>query len=135
MSQAQENNKYSRIESVDLGIYDESKAKVGDFYCASSENKGYLLPKEYDIAASSHKCIGIVFHVGAGNGDNQSDYSGTDIYTNGIKGYVVALNDAHEASGIWGPRTFVSGIEASGTYAYSYVGYKNSNIVKNLPGF
>lgn len=94
LSQLQENNKYSRIEYVNIGVYDESKAKVGDFYCSSSDNKGYLLPKEYDIAASGHKCIGIVFHVGAGDGDNQNDYSSTKIAENGIKGYVVALNDA-----------------------------------------
>ena len=135
LSQAKENNKYSMIESVNLGVYDESKAQVGDFYCSSSDNNGYLLPKGYDIASSIHKCIGIVFHIGAGNGDSQNDYSGTEIAANGIKGYVVALNDAHEASGIWGPRTFVSGIESSETYAYSYVGYKNSNIVKNLPAY
>ena len=135
LSQAEENNKYSRIEFFYMGIYDESKAQIGDFYCTSSDNKGYLLPKGYDIASSIHKCIGIVFHIGAGNGDSQNDYSGTEIAANGIKGYVVALNDAHEASGIWGPRDFVSGIESSGTYAYSYVGYKNSNIVKNLPAY
>lgn len=135
LSQTQENNKYSRIESVNLGVYDESKAQVGDFYCCSSDNKGYLLPKGYDIASSSHKCIGIVFHIGVGNGDSQNDYSGTEIASNGIKGYVMALNDAQEASGIWGPRTFVSGIESSETYVYSYVGYKNSSIVKGLQAY
>lgn len=129
LSQAQENNKYSRIESVDLGIYDESKAKVGDFYCASSENKGYLLPKEYDIAASSHKCIGIVFHIGAGNGDNQSDYSGTDIYTNGIKGYVVALNDAGNTGWATTEEHALNAITDSDEHKWN--GFSNTNIIKN----
>lgn len=134
-SQPKANNKYSITELINSGVYNESKAQVGDYYCTSSDNKGYLLPKAYKISSSEHKCIGIVFHTGVGTGDSKDYYVGTAIETNGINGYVVALNDANESSGIWGPRVTVNGIESSQSYVYSYVGYKNTNIVKGLQAY
>ena len=127
--------KYATTEFINTGVYDESKAKIGDFYCINGDNKGYVLPLEFDIASSTHTCIGIVFHVGAGSGDSQENYDGTSLASNGIRGYAVALKDAHESAGIWGPRKFVEGIESSGSYVYSYLGYKNSMLVKSLPSF
>ncbi len=127
--------KYATTEFINTGVYNESKAKIGDFYCINGDNKGYVLPLEFDIASSTHTCIGIVFHVGAGSGDSKENYAGTSLASNGIRGYAVALKDAHESAGIWGPRKSVEGIESSNSYVYSYLGYKNSMVVKSLPNF
>lgn len=96
---------------------------IGDYYFDDNTTAG-VSTKE------GAQCIGIVFHVGAGPGDNKDNYAGTAIAQNGIRGYVVALNDAHKDAGIWGPRTQVNGIESLTSYSNSYLGYKNSQIVK-----
>lgn len=100
--------------------------QVGDYYF--SDNTCSALPTK-----DGATCIGIVFHVGTGAGDSQKNYAGTSLAC--IRGYAVALKDAHESAGIWGPRNFVEGIESSESYVYSYLGYKNSMIVKSLPNF
>lgn len=97
--------------------------QIGDYYFSDNTTAG-LSTKE------GAQCIGIVFHLGAGPGDNKDNYAGTAIAQNGIRGYVVALNDAHKDAGIWGPRTQVNGIESLTSYSNSYLGYKNSQIVK-----
>ena len=102
--------------------------QVGDYYF--SDNTCSVLPTK-----DGATCIGIVFYVGTGAGDSKENYAGTSLAFNGIRGYAVALKDAHESAGIWGPRKFVEGIESSGSYVYSYLGYKNSMLVKSLPSF
>lgn len=102
--------------------------QVGDYYF--SDNTCSVLPTK-----DGATCIGVVFHVGTGAGDSKENYAGTSLASNGIRGYAVALKDAHESAGIWGPRKFVEGIESSGSYVYSYLGYKNSMLVKSLPSF
>lgn len=102
--------------------------QVGDYYF--SDNTCSVLPTK-----DGATCIGIVFYVGTGAGDSKENYAGTSLASNGIRGYAVALKDAHESAGIWGPRKFVEGIESSGSYVYSYLGYKNSMLVKSLPSF
>lgn len=92
-------NKYTIKESIPYGVYDISKTKVGDLYCVTSGDNptGFVYPVEAYSSGednNSFQCIGVIFHLGVGNGDNQADYTGTDIATNGIKGYVVALKDA-----------------------------------------
>lgn len=101
--------------------------QVGDYYF--SDNTCSALPTK-----DGATCIGIVFHVGAGSGDSKENYAET-LASSGIRGYAVALKDAHESAGIWGPRNFVEGIESSESYVYSYLGYKNSMLVKSLPNF
>lgn len=102
--------------------------QVGDYYF--NDNTCSVLPTK-----DGATCIGIVFHVGTGAGDSKENYAGTSLASNDIRGYAVALKDAHESAGIWGPRKFVEGIESSGSYVYSYLGYKNSMLVKSLPSF
>lgn len=102
--------------------------QVGDYYF--SDNTCSVLPTK-----DGATCIGIVFHVGAGSGDSRDNYAETSLASNGIRGYAVALKDAHESAGIWGPRKSVEGIESSNSYVYSYLGYKNSMVVKSLPNF
>lgn len=130
------NNEDSNIEYTfsftnlkrDLTLSYGEYIQVGDYYF--SDNTCSVLPTK-----DGATCIGIVFHVGTGAGDSKGNYAGTSLASNGIRGYAVALKDAHESAGIWGPRKFVEGIESSGSYVYSYLGYKNSMLVKSLPSF
>lgn len=100
--------------------------QVGDYYF--NDNTCSVLPTK-----DGATCIGIVFHVGTGAGDSKENYAETSLAC--IRGYAVALKDAQESAGIWGPRKHVEGIESSKSYVYSYLGYKNSMIVKSLPSF
>ena len=140
LSSVVEGTKYSVIEYHNIGVYNETKARVGDFYCCSSDNNtGYILPKEYDLVSSNtHTCIGIVFHLGAGNGDDKANYP-DPIQTNGIRGYVVALNDAGNLQWAVDMQNVVSNTGADETI---WDGYKNTAIVKasdddfsNYPAF
>lgn len=121
--------KYATAEFINTGVYDESKAKIGDFYCINnSDNKGYVLPLEFDIASSTHTCIGIVFHVGAGSGDSLDNYAGTSLVSSGIRGYVVALKDAGSFS--WATEEGKSNRTDSNENSWN--GYSNNQIVKGV---
>lgn len=120
--------KYATTEFINTGVYDESKAKIGDFYCINGDNKGYVLPLEFDIASSTHTCIGIVFHVGAGSGDSQENYDGTSLASSDIRGYVVALKDAGNFP--WATEEGKS--TQTDSNENSWNGYSNNQIVKGV---
>lgn len=86
---------YSDIRS-DLELVYGDYAEVGDYYYAD----GTWSP-DY-MASGSSACIGIVFKVGAAQGDVASNYD--DKLLDGIHGYVVALTDALTYAGEWGVR-------------------------------
>lgn len=91
-------------------------AEVGDYYYAD----GTWSP-DYTSGNGSPACIGIVFKVGAGTGDH-ANYYGNKL-PKGIRGYVVALNDAFESKCAWGGDNVL--IETS--YDQNdYLGYYNS---------
>lgn len=119
--------KYATTEFINTDVYDESKAKIGDFYCINGDNKGYVLPLEFDIASSTHTCIGIVFHVGAGSGDSKENYAET-LASSGIRGYVVALKDA--GSFPWATEEGKS--TQTDSNENSWNGYSNNQIVKGV---
>lgn len=130
--------KYATTEFINTGVYDESKAKIGDFYCIDSDNKGYVLPQEFDIASSTHTCIGIVFHVGAGSGDSQDNYAGTSLVFSGIRGYVVALKDAGNFP--WASNEDLGGKLLTNKDKQLWIGYLNTKAVQeetleNYPAF
>lgn len=83
---------YSNIRS-DLELVYRDYAEVGDYY-----NNDGAWSKYYD----GTKSIGIVFKVGAAQGDVASNYDGK--LPDGIHGYVVALTDALTYAGEWGIR-------------------------------
>lgn len=120
--------KYATTEFINTGVYDESKAKIGDFYCINSDNKGYVLPLEFDIASSTHTCIGIVFHVGAGSGDSKENYAETSLASSDIRGYVVALKDAGNFP--WATEEGKS--TQTDSNENSWNGYSNNQIVKGV---
>lgn len=126
-------NKYTIKESIPYGVYDISKTKVGDLYCVTSDDNptGFVYPVEAYSSGednNSFQCIGVIFHLGAGNGDNQADYTGTDIATNGIKGYVVALKDADNLQWMVSGKTVNESISKSSD---TWDGYKNTQTVKS----
>lgn len=128
--------KYATTEFINTDVYDESKAKIGDFYCINGDNKGYVLPLEFDIASSTHTCIGIVFHVGAGSGDSKENYAGTSLA--GIRGYVVALKDA--GSFPWALNEDLGGKLLTNKDKQLWIGYLNTKAVpeetlENYPAF
>ena len=130
--------KYATTEFINTGVYNESKAKIGDFYCINGDNKGYVLPLEFDIASSTHTCIGIVFHVGAGSGDSQKNYDGTSLASSGIRGYVVALKDA--GSFPWASNEDLGGKLLTNKDKQLWIGYLNTKAVQeetleNYPAF
>lgn len=130
--------KYATTEFINTGVYDEFKAKIGDFYCINGDNKGYVLPLEFDIASSTHTCIGIVFHVGAGSGDSQDNYAEPSLASNGIRGYVVALKDA--GSFQWASNEDLGGKLLTNKDKQLWIGYLNTKAVQeetleNYPAF
>lgn len=119
--------KYAVTEIINMGVYDESKAKIGDFYCIDGD-KGYILPQEFDIVSSTHTCIGIVFHVGVGTGDSKGNYDETPLASNGIRGYAVALKDVGNLS--WATEEGKSTLTDSDESKWD--GYSNNQTVKSV---
>lgn len=102
---------YSNIRS-DLELVYCDYVEVGDYY-----NNDGVWSKYYD----GTKSIGIVFKVGAAQGDVASNYDGK--LTDGIHGYVVALQDAHVGKCAWGG----DGVEIGTSINQSdFSGYSNS---------
>lgn len=78
-------------------------------------------------------CVGIVFKVGAGDGDAASNY---DNKLTAIHGYVVALKDAHNESGAWGEmHENIPDIPDEENFVTKYNGYTNTRTIKALDGF
>ena len=86
------------------------------------------MPLEFDIASSTHNCIGIVFHVGAGSGDSKENYAEPSLASSGIRGYVVALKDA--GSFPWATEEGKS--TQTDSNENSWNGYSNNQIVKGV---
>lgn len=111
---------YTLRSDMRLG-YDDY-IQVGDyFYLDCTWRPDYVENKS---------CIGIVFKVGAGDGDAASNY---DNKLTAIHGYVVALKDAHNASGAWGEMfDDVPDIPNEENFVKTYNGYANTLIVRAL---
>lgn len=101
-----------------------SDPKAGDYYYVDGTWSSAL----------EKPCIGIVFKVGAGTGDDASKY--TSLRDNTIHGYVVAVNDAHTDVGAWGIRLVdVEGIENNYSAGNKYDGYKNTVVIRQLDAY
>lgn len=106
-----------------LGYYD-NLPQVGDYYYADGTWSANYKP-------GTPACIGIVFKVDAGTGDNADNYDGK-LPDGFIRGYVIALNDANPNAGAWGRReTDESGLTNEGQYINKYDGYKNTCVIRN----
>lgn len=97
-------------------------AKAGDYYYSD----GTWRP---DYVADNG-CIGIVFKSGAGESDDISAYGGK---LTAIRGYVVALADAHYEAGAWGIRQRTeSNLPSESSYTPKYNGYANTAAIRNV---
>lgn len=75
-------------------------------------------------------CIGIVFKSGAEEGDDISAY-GNKLAA--IRGYVVALADAHSEAGAWGIRLRTeSNLPSESSYTSKYNGYANTAAIRKV---
>lgn len=117
---------YSNIRS-DISLVYTFYPEVGYYYyadgtCSPTYNNG-----------SSPACIGIVFKVGAGEGDNISNYAADTFTDNVIHGYVVALSDAHAGTCTWGGKGTLIG---TSTNQNDFAGYSNTQkiIAKAIEG-
>lgn len=115
---------YSNIRS-DLELVYGDYAEVGDYYYAD----GTWSPNYTSTGSSA--CIGIVFKVGAAQGDVASNYD--DKLPDGIHGYVVALTDALTYAGEWGARDIDENNEflpnASSNTDTKYNGYAQTKYI------
>lgn len=96
--------------------------QVGDYYF--NDNTCSVVPTK----TGGSTCIGIVFHVGTGNGDDKANYP-EPILSKGIRGYAVALNDAGKFKWAVDLQNVVSNTGADESI---WDGYKNTIIVKNV---
>lgn len=96
--------------------------KVGDYYYSDGTYSSEL------TTDAGNPCIGIVFAVGAGNGDNISNYG--DKLTD-IKGYVMALNNTNKLN-LYPEVSTLPEIGELGTNAIDvYLGYTYTELMKN----
>lgn len=141
-------------EEKTVKFYTADELKVGDYYysdgttsdgglrrsattndaASGGQNTNMLITDKYEYESVSptagKTCIGIVFYVGEGSGDNVADYS--DVSITRIDGYVVALRDA--ANNIkWGPTGGGEGLtNANPVTDTNFNGYANTKKVKAL---
>ena len=97
-------------------------AQAGDYYYSD----GTWRP---DYVADNG-CIGIVFKSGAGESDDISAYGGK---LTAIRGYVVALADAHDEAGAWGIRQRTErNLPSESSYTPKYNGYANTAAIREV---
>lgn len=97
ISSATANTRYVQKEAfTSTGNYTFDKAQVGDYYCLTNDNKGYLVPYNANVdVLNDKKCLGIVFRIKK-DGEDGVPYNSNFNY----HGTVVALTDASSAM-IW----------------------------------
>ena len=123
---------------ADLGKYQLSDARVGDFYIKSSDGQsGFVFPKEALSLPESLKksCIGIVLKVGK---DESGDWKDDCLYKkkggtttmSPINGYVLALYDANSGSTCqWGSYGIQVGTNQQQNTLFC--GYSNTQTIKS----
>lgn len=124
---------------ADLGEYQLSNARVGDFYIKSSDGQsGFVFPKEALSLPESLKssCLGVVLKVGKDESDDWKDdcqYKKKDGSTtmSTINGYVLALYDANGGSDCqWGSYGIqVEHTDMNRDQNTGFYGYKNTQAI------
>ncbi len=121
-------------------------AQVGDFYCKSNNNEGYLIPGDASLTgAQQQACIGVVMKVGRGtdeghtndDGKDANNWTDNDTYKlkdgttdmPAIHGYVIALKDAYDGQACaWGSYGTLIGTDIN-EYTL-FCGYSNTQKIK-----
>ena len=126
------------LPRADLGEYQLSDARVGDFYIKSSDGQsGFVFPKEASLPESlKSSCLGVVLKVGKDESDDWKDdcqYKKKDGSTtmSAINGYVLALYDANNGSDCqWGSSgTQVDLTDMNRERYTGFYGYKNTQAI------
>lgn len=133
-----EEYRYTLAPSLNLGNYSLDKAKMGDFYCKSSDGStGYLIPGEIVELTDDQKsaCLGIVLKVGkddSGDWKDEGSYKQKDGTTDmpTIHGYVLALKDGNSGSTCaWG--SYGTSVGTDQSQYTLFCGYSNMQTIKN----
>lgn len=106
----------------DITLDYTSYTQVGDYYYSDNTWCPYL--------DGNKTCIGVVFKVGVGNGDDASNYN--MLVDNTIHGYVVALQNASKDAVVWGP---VKPKLSNEVVSYEYNGYTNTNSIRGASDY
>lgn len=123
---------------TDLGEYQLSNARVGDFYIKSSDGQsGFVFPKEASFPESlKSSCLGVVLKVGkdeSGDWKDDCQYKkkGTTTAMSTINGYVLALYDANGGSTCqWeSSNTQVNHADMNRDKETGFYGYKNTQAI------
>ncbi|MCD8183284.1 MAG: fimbrillin family protein [Bacteroides sp.] len=127
---------YSDGTTSDGGL---RKASVGKDANTGGQTGSILVKDKYDYETKSpdknKTCVGIVFYVGQGEGDDVANYSSFGM--NRIDGYVVALTDCGDKDKTnWGPTGDIEGIyNANPTTDLNFNGFVNTETVKKLSNY
>lgn len=123
--------------SLSLGDYSLDNAKMGDFYCKSSDGStGYLLPGEITTLTDGQKaaCLGVVLKAGkddSGNWQDTDSYKlkGTTTDMTDFHGYVLALKNGNGGTTCaWGSSGTQVGTDQSQNILFC--GYSNTQTIK-----
>lgn len=132
ISKTTENTRYSSALAIFDETYDLDDARVGDFYCRNSNDKGYLIPGDATLSVSQKgACIGIVIKVGKDDEGSWKDdcvykFKGTSDRMTTIHGYVLALYDAINYCE-WGSEGTMVG--TNGERERGFYGYSNTQAI------
>lgn len=110
-----------RSDITFTSISETQQLQVGDFYYADGTCLDKLL--------MNRPCIGIVFKVGAGEGDNISAYGNK---WTAIQGYAVALHDVARFNIKWSTNAENCGTSTSKT---DYKGYENTQKIQQVNNY
>lgn len=107
----------------------EREMQIGDYFYSN----GKLMPgANGEEPVDKENCIGVVFHVGPGPGDELTNYAGTGLEgRDRIRGYVVALtnqerNDYGDKAYKWAGSEILVGTSTSTT---DFRGYANTSLI------
>lgn len=125
---------YSDGTTSDGGL---RKASIGKDADTGGQSSGILVSDQYtyetQAPVSGKTCVGIVFYVGQGEGDDAANYSSFGMTR--IDGYVVALNDCGNYIS-WGPTGDIDGIyNADPTKDLNFNGFTNTETIKKLSNY
>jgi hypothetical protein len=113
---------------IDPEFPDPNALKVGDYYYSDG-----TWSSSYD---ASKTAIGIIFHVGAGEGDKIADYGSKAAEGSTIKGYVMALKSVGNSRNTqFSSLTDLANLPAGDGSLTAFNGYANMQGISNSTGF
>ena len=131
------NTRYTSEPEIISEKYTLADARVGDFYCKNSDNKGYLIPGDVALTDDQkNACVGIVFWEGDAT---QRDKTLKNDYEHCTHGLVVALKDVEGGTSVW-QNLYISvqswlNNNKSGVYLSVASGTGSSEPLNNIQGY